>query len=163
MQNKILQDCVSSQHTFFSLYTELYRPCSVQWFEGWCGECGEVGGGHAELVESSQIFWLSGEIYPREPSGIRLTFMSLISVTMWEYFSVFRRFASWIFGSRGTVSSNTNICLSEIITMSGRYDVTMIWGGIVPPPARLNGVMSAYRVHFDRSILLQIQRTVQKL
>ena len=64
----------------------------------------------------------------------------------------FRRFAAWIFGSRGTVSSNINICLSEIITMSGRYDVTMIWGGIVPPPGRLNGVMSAYNVHFDRSI-----------
>ena len=34
MQNKMLQDCVSSY--IFSLYTELYRPCSVQWFEGWC-------------------------------------------------------------------------------------------------------------------------------
>ena len=111
--------------------------------------------GRQNLWRVRRFFLFSGEIYPREPisNGIRLTFMSLISVTMWEYFSVFRRFAAWIFGSKGTVSSNTNICSSEIITMSGRYDVTMIWGGIVPPPARLNGVMSAYRVHFDRSIL----------
>ena len=116
-------------------------------------------------VEGRQNLWIvvqrhflfSGEIYPREPisNGIRFTFMSLISVTMWEYFSVFRRFAAWIFGSREIVSSNINICSSEIITMSGWYDVTMIWrgGGIVPPPARLNGVMSAYRVYFDISIL----------
>ena len=50
-------------------------------------------------VEGRQNLWIvvqrhflfSGEIYPREPisNGIRFTFMSLISVTMWEYFSVF--------------------------------------------------------------------------
>ena len=90
--------------------------------------------GRQNLWRVRRFFLFSGEIYPREPisNGMRFTFMSLISVTMWEYFSVFLRFAAWIFGSRGTVSSSINICSSEIITMSGVYDAPLKaeWGNV---------------------------------
>ena len=87
------------------------------------GEHEEVAGGQAELVESSKIFFVL----------------------------------------RGDISTQANLEWSEIyfhvayicdhvrVFSEGLLPGYMDRGG--PPPARMNGVMSAYRVHFDRSIL----------
>ena len=137
MQNKMLQDCVSSyiffhyiqnctgrvqynglragvsvsQSAVFLLIKMQYEDKTAR-VERFLVNVEKWVEGRQNLWRVRRFFLFSGEIYPREPisNGMRFTFMSLISVTMWEYFSVFRRFAAWIFGLRRTVSSNTNIC-----------------------------------------------------
>ena len=55
------------------------------------GERGEFRGGQAGLLESLKKFCVLRKYISAEPitKGIRFTFMSLIPLTMWEYFSVF--------------------------------------------------------------------------